>query len=122
MNENFSRTVTNAKTLIKAASEARSKFVADLDKDAQHALEWAQALYDVQAKAFVWQAMLNILLSGDFDETERLKKCILVCNDQLSHTARDPHRSTSITANLWHQALVVAWANAADWFRWNVPQ
>lgn len=105
----------NAK--IDAANVAKTSFIAEFHENACYALDWSQSLFDKVAEAQIATKILNAM---EKNQSLGLKWFYEFAVSQALQYARSPHRSTSNTANLMHQAQTTAWANVVEMLRWKM--
>ena len=90
------------------ASKDYAEWLKDAAENPSRAMRWADEAFRNAAKIAVFgQALLTLENHGDA-ALER------VAHHQLRQKARDPMFSTQITANLYAQNELAAWATVAD--------
>lgn len=85
------------------------KFIANMTQQPEYALEWSQTIFDSTAIVYVSKRVGDWLSS-----CLPLDVVISELRKSVSYMSKHPARSTSITANLYKQSLLSAYAGILE--------
>ena len=115
---------------IKAADDVIAKFKLDIDQNVQYALEWSMSTFEAGAHRVVFHHVFKALTDADgkpqlyrpneqeaitgMPHVSTLQRAGEYANAEVMRRACYRSRSTSATANLFEEQLLIAWADAVE--------